>query len=204
MPSDDNTEYPFDVNNRAYQRFLNILPEHFEIASWTREDDSRPVMTTLIDIRSGDGFTVAIMDSLEMRDPYALIAVTRDGELSAYGAFEGETAAASHAPDLVMADTSVVATCTMPLRHRDRLALPADAWGSMPVPLAQRVRPAVAAAARAAALVLLDRSRAMLTIVGPFINHTEADNWHPRPDHDGDVDRLIVPLHPAPFDPHRP
>jgi hypothetical protein len=202
MSSDDNTDHPFDPTNRAYQRFLNVLPEHFEVFSWNRESDGRPVMTTLIDIGSGDSFTVALMDSLEVRDPYVLIAVTNDGALSAYGAFEGATAAANYAPDLVMADTSVVATCPMPLHHPDQAAPPADAWGSVPLPLAEQVRPATATA-RTAALVLLDRSRAMLTIVGPFIDHSEADNWHPGPDHDWEFDSLIVPLHSAPIDPHR-
>jgi hypothetical protein len=81
-------------------------------------------------------------------------AFTTDGELSAHGPFDGQPAAASHAPHLAMADATVAATRAMPLHHPNQPVIPADAWLAVPTDLA---RPAPLDA-RAAALVLLDRA----------------------------------------------
>jgi hypothetical protein len=194
------TGYPFDTDNRAYRRLQTLLGEHFDVVGWDNADTGRPTLTTLIDIASGDTFTIAYLDSLELRDPHALLVFTVDGELSTHGPFDGEIAAASHAPHLAMIDATVAATRPMPLHHPDQPALPDDAWLPVPAELAHAARPAITDA-RAAALVLLDRTRCVLTVVGPFADHTAADTCQPTPHPDATVDRLIVALHPAPTEP---
>jgi hypothetical protein len=194
------TDNPFDTDNRAWRRYVDLLGEHFDVIGWTT-DDGRPVLTTLVDLGSGDMFTVAIIDSLEVREPHTLLAFTLGGELAAHGPFDGQPAAASFAPHLAMADAAVAATRAMPLHHPDQPVIPADAWLAMPAELAHRAHPALLEA-RAAALVLLDRTRALLTAVGPFRNHAEADAWPATPDLDPGIDRLIVALHSAPIEPH--
>jgi hypothetical protein len=191
------TGYPFDTDNRAYRRFVGLLGEHFDVVGWDNADTGRPTLTTLIDIASGDTFTIAYLDSLEVRAPHALLVFTVDGELSAHGPFDGEIAAASHAPYLAMTDASVAATRPMPLHHPDQPALPDDAWLPVPAELAHAARPAITDA-RATALVLLDRDRTLLTVIGPFADHAATDTWQPTANLDRTVDRLIVALHPAP------
>jgi hypothetical protein len=70
------TDHPFDTDNRAWQRFTDLLGEHFNVMTWTKQD-GRPVLTTLSDLATGDTFTVAILDSLEMRQPHALALLRR-------------------------------------------------------------------------------------------------------------------------------
>ena len=193
------TDYPFDTDNRAWRRFTQVLGEHFDVVDWAKED-GRPVLTTLVDLASGDAFTVAVLDSVEVRDPYALLAVTTGGDLAAHGPFDGEQAAASYTPQLAMTDAAVAATRPMPLHHPDQPAVPDDVWRPVPAELARLARPALADA-RTAALVLLDRDRAVLAAVGPFPGHTAADAWRPTPDLDPTTDRLVVPLHAIPVEP---
>ncbi len=193
------TDYPFDTDNRAWHRFTQVLGEHFDIVDWTKQD-GRPVLTTLVDLASGDAFTVAVLDSVEVRDPYALLAFTTGVELAAHGPFDGEQAAASYAPQLAMTDAAVAATRPMPLHHPDQPAVPDDAWRPVPADLARVARPALADA-RTAALVLLDRDRAVFATVGPFPGHTAVDAWRPIPDLDPTTDRLVVALHAVPIEP---
>jgi hypothetical protein len=193
------TDYPFDTDNRAWRRFLDLVGEHFEVIGWNNADTGRPTLTTLIDIGSGDAFTVAILDSIEMREPYTLIASTIDGQLAAYGPFDGETAAGAYAPQLALADVTVAATRPTPLHHPSRPALPDDAWLPVPTELARLARPAPGDA-HAAALILLDRDAALLTVVGPFATQHAADIWRPTPDPYPGADRLIVALRPAGID----
>jgi hypothetical protein len=187
------TDYPFDTDNRAWRRFTQVLGEHFDVVNWAKEEDGRPVLTTLVDLASGDAFTVAVLDSVEVRDPYALLAFTTGGDLAAHGPFGGEQAAASYAPRLAMTDAAVAATRPMPLHHPDQPAVPDGIWHPVPADLARLARPALTDA-RTAALVLLDRDRAVLAAVGPFPGHTAADAWRPTPDLDPTTDRLVVPL----------
>jgi hypothetical protein len=49
------TGHPFDTDNRAWRRFVDILGEHFDVVGFTKED-GRPVLTTLVDLASGDAF----------------------------------------------------------------------------------------------------------------------------------------------------
>jgi hypothetical protein len=192
-------DYPFDTDNRAWRRFIDVLGEHFDVLDWTKED-GRPVLTTLVDLASGDAFTVAVMESLEVREPHTLLAFTTGGELAAHGPFDGEPAAESYAPHLATADATVAATRAMPLHHPDQPDIPDDAWLAIPPQYATLAHPALLDA-RAAALVLLDRTRTLLSVVGPFRNHAEADAWTPTPDLDPGIDRLIVALQPAPIGP---
>ncbi|MEU4715618.1 hypothetical protein AB0F73_18430 [Micromonospora purpureochromogenes] len=36
------TDYPFDVTNRAYQRFLTLASDHFEVIGWDNATTGRP------------------------------------------------------------------------------------------------------------------------------------------------------------------
>src|SRR4051794_32374824 len=73
----------FNPDNRAWRRFTTVAGEHFDVGDWTRED-GRPVRVSLTDLDSGDVLTLAILDSLENRDPYALLVLTADGAMAAY------------------------------------------------------------------------------------------------------------------------
>jgi hypothetical protein len=195
-----NPDHPFDTDNRAWRRFVDLLGEHFDVVDWTTQD-GRPVLTTLVDLDSGDTFTVAIMDSIEVREPHALLAFTTGGDLAAHGPFNGEPAAGSYAPDLAMTDATIAATRPVPLHHPDQQTLPDDAWLTVPAALAQAARSTLVDT-RAAALVLLDRTHGRLTAVGPFRNHASAAAWRAAPDLEPTIDRLIVALHTAPVEPH--
>src|SRR5690606_76628 len=92
------TEHPFDPTNRAWQRLTTVLTEHFHVYLWHRAPDGRPILVTLTDIASGDMTTLAVIDSLEQRDPYLLLAIDGDGTLRTYGPFAGHIAAAAHGP----------------------------------------------------------------------------------------------------------
>jgi hypothetical protein len=197
-----NTDHPFDTDNRAWRRFVDLLGEHFTVIGWTTED-GRPVLTTLADLDSGDTFTVAIMDSLEVREPHTLLAFTTDADLTAHGPFNGQPAAETYAPHLAMTAATIAATRAIPLHHPDQPTLPDNAWLPIPATLAQGARPALVDA-RATALVLLDRDHTRLTAVGPFRNHANAAAWRPTPDLDPAIDRLIIALHPAPIEPPTP
>jgi hypothetical protein len=97
----------FDPSNRAWQRLHIAAEEHLDVISWQR-DDGRPVLLSLIDLHSGDIVTLAVIDSLQMRDPHALLILTADPTtgpvLSAYGPFDGATAADNCAPRLALED----------------------------------------------------------------------------------------------------
>ncbi len=189
------TGYPFDTDNHAYQRLLTVSGEHLHGVCWTR-DDGRPVMLTLYDLASGDTITIALLDSIEARHAHALLAVHRDGTLRVHGPFDGETAAARHAPALAMADLSVAATLPLPLHHPGGGDLPPDdAWRPRhhQVPMTSTAAP-VHAQPAPAALVLLDQPRQRLAVVGPFPDHTAAMRWEPATFPDADVDCLIVPI----------
>lgn len=191
------TGYPFDTDNRAYQRLLTVSGEHLQALSWT-SDDGRPVMLTLYDLATGDALTIALLDSIEAHRAHALLALRRDGTPSIHGPFDGESAAAAHAPGLAMSDPSVAATLPLPLHHPGDGDLPPDdAWR----PLHQQAVVSTTTAATTsaqpaqAALVLLDRQRQRLAVVGPFPDHTAALRWEPATFPDSGVNRVIVPMH---------
>ncbi|MBM0260120.1 hypothetical protein [Micromonospora sp. 4G55] len=189
-----NTDYPFDVANRAYQRFLTLTSDHFEVVGWDNATTGRPAMITLIDIGSRDAFTFALLDTVEDRQPHALLAATTTA-MSLHGPIPGRAAAADYAPHLAMHDADIAATTPVALHHPNQPHISPDEWLSIP--------PAIAAAARtstldstAFALVLLDRDRTQLTVVGPFASISQAEAWQPAADGWPPVDRLLVAVHP--------
>ncbi|MGX4657849.1 hypothetical protein ACWCHM_29640 [Micromonospora sp. SCSIO 07396] len=189
-------EHPFDTDNRAWRRLDDVTGEHFDAITWTRDPDGRPVLLTLTDIHSGDTVTLAVLDSLEIRDPHTLLTVHTSGELDAHGPTSGATAAGSHAATLALDSTTLAATRPVPLHAPAATALPATCWVDLPTDLAAALRPALDDA-RAAVLVLLDRTSGRLAAVGPFPTHAAADVWQPDTGPGRTADRLIVPLRPV-------
>ncbi len=130
----------FDPTNRAWQRLHVAVEEHLDVITWRRED-GRPVLLSLVDLRSGDVVTLAVIDSLQMRDPHALLILTADSTtsrpvLSAYGPFDGATAADNAAPRLALEDPNRLGGATVPLVHPDQPTVPDTAWIDMPADLA--------------------------------------------------------------------
>ena len=146
---------------------------------------------------SGDIVTLAVLDSLEIRDPYALLALTTDLTVTAHGPFDDRTVADSYAPRLATADPRVTGTCPVPLHHPDQPTMPDTAWVPMLPAIATRVTPAPAGAAPVA-LLLLDRNTGRHALVGPFPHHRAAQAWQPTPPAGPDIDRDVLSLHPAP------
>ncbi|SCF42694.1 hypothetical protein GA0070216_115109 [Micromonospora matsumotoense] len=190
------SEYPFDTDNRAWRRLSSVTSEHFDAITWTRDPDGRPVLLTLTDMPTGDVVTLAVLDSLEIRDPYTLLAVHTGGELDAYSPTSGATAAGAHAATLALDSTTLAATRPAPLHDPTATALPAACWVDLPTDLAAALHPALYDA-RTCALVLLDRTGGRFAAVGPFPAHAAADAWQPDDGPGRTADRLIVPLHPV-------
>ncbi|MFC4148049.1 hypothetical protein ACFO0M_17475 [Micromonospora mangrovi] len=189
-----NTPYPFDANNHAYQRFLTLTGEHFEVVRWDTTT-GRPALLTLIDISSRDAFSVALLDTDEDPQPHALLAVTTDAALSLHGPIRGRAAAADYAPHLAMRDARVAATTPAALHHPDTPTIRPDEWLTVP--------PDIASAAHtppgdttSVGLVLLDRDRAQLAVVGPFPTSGDAQAWQSDTDGWPTIDRLTVALQP--------
>ncbi|MET8062171.1 hypothetical protein [Micromonospora sp. NPDC005313] len=188
-------DHPFDTDNRAWRRLSDVTSEHFDVITWNRDPDGRPVLLTLRDMRTGDTVTLAVLDSLEIRDPHALLAVHTSGELGAHGPTSGAEAAHSHAATLALDSTTLAVTRPVPLHDPAVTDLPATSWVDLPPDLAPILRPALDDA-RTAVLVLLDRTEGWLATIGPFPNHAAADTWQPADGPGRTADRLTVPLHP--------
>ncbi|RSM65117.1 hypothetical protein DMB66_17735 [Actinoplanes sp. ATCC 53533] len=195
MPSSEPSNNPFDPDNRAYQRWQKLLDQHFHVLVWTIDDSNRPALVTMKDPDSGDAFTVAILDSAEVRDPHVLLTATAAAHLSAYGPFDGAPAAASAAPSLARARTNIRATCPVPLHNPDGPSLPDSMWRAIPSALAG-IQPAPDDAPRAA-LILLDRATWRVAAVGPFTDPAAAERCRPAGE-PAAVDRLVIALQPAP------
>ena len=181
-------------DNRAYRRFAALLNEHFDIADWHRNDntDGVPVMTTVKDLRSGDLFTLALIDSLEETATAVLLAIAGDGHLTAHGPFRGQQAADHHAPQLALADPDIAYTRACALHDPAQPDVQVAAWTPVPTTVLTMLRPTPITAGPAV-LVLFDQTEERLAVVGPFPGHTSADQWH---DAASPVtDRLVVPLH---------
>ncbi|MFG1719089.1 hypothetical protein ACGFLT_29030 [Micromonospora chalcea] len=188
-------EHPFDTDNRAWRRLRDVTSEHFDAITWNRAPDGRPVLLTLRDMRTGDTVTLAVLDSLEIRDPHALIAVHTSGDLDAHGPTSGADAAHSHAATLALDSTTLAVTRPVPLHDPAVTDLPATGWVDLPPDLAHILRPALDDA-RTAVLVLLDRTDGRLAAIGPFPTHAAADTWQPADRPGRTAGRLTVPLHP--------
>jgi hypothetical protein len=192
------TDHPFDTDNRAWQRLLAVSSEHLETVTWSRAD-GRPVMLSFYDLATGDGFTVAVLDPIEARDAYALLVLHHDDTLAVHGPFDGPTAAARHAPTLAMTDQSVAATLPLPLHHPGAGDLPPDdAWA--PLQHLPAITDAALPQGTHTALVLLDRPRQRLAVVGPFPDRAAALRWAPTPfPPDAGIDATVAVLHLAPM-----
>jgi hypothetical protein len=174
--TDTDTANPFDTGDRAWRRFAEVTSDHFNLATWTRED-GRPILMSVCDLASGDVFTVAVLDSLEMHQPHALLACHRDGTIIVHGPFDGPAAAQHHASTLAVNDTSIAATIALPLHHPSNDHLPADdTWRPLPLLPLDTTTPQ-ADAPSPAALVLIDPIRQRLAAIGPFPHHNTALRW---------------------------
>ncbi|MEV6514969.1 hypothetical protein AB0M37_04180 [Micromonospora chalcea] len=196
-------DHPFDTDNRAWRRLSDVTSEHFDVITWNRDPDGRPVLLTLRDMRTGDTVTLAVLDSLEIRDPHALLAVHTSGELGAHGPTSGAEAAHSHAATLALDSTTLAVTRPVPLHDPAVTDLPATSWVDLPPGLAPVLRPALDDA-RTAVLVLLDRTEGWLAAIGPFPDHAAADTWQPADGPGPTADRFTVPLHPITIEQARP
>lgn len=193
--TDSDTEAPFDTDNHAWRRFTTVADDHFEVVTWTRPDD-RPVMVCLVDLHTGDTCTLAILDSVEVRDPHALLILTATGEVTVHGPATGAIAAEGHAAHLALTDTTVAASRPVPLHDPATTALPDTVWADLPpMPVAPA---AVDGDVRAVAVLLIDRDRDRdrLAVVGPFSGRATAQRW--RPTNGGTAERHITALHPIP------
>jgi hypothetical protein len=195
-PADGAAIGEFNPDNRAWHRLGAVADEHFDRSDWTRED-GRPVMLTLTDLDSGDMITLAVIDSLENRHPYVLLAVSADGAMCAYGPFDGDVAASGYAPRLAAADPTIVATCPAPLNPADQPVLPETGWLALPQQVAASAHPPPGQPGPAV-VVLLDRARAIAATVGPFDDRSAAGAWAPTPEIDPALDRLVIGLQPPP------
>ena len=198
MLTDTAAIHPFDPGNRAYRRWRRVVDEHFTVIAWETAAAGRPALVTMMDPGSGDAFTIALVESLEERDPCALLAVTATAQLLAYGPFAGEQATASAAPQLAQASPDIHATCPVPLHDPAEPTLPDSVWRGVPSDLGD-LKPAPADCP-SAALILLDRAAGCVATVGPFAVDTAATLWQPTPTVAPDVERLVIALRPAPAD----
>lgn len=188
----------FNPDNRAYRRFCALIGEHFEVVGWTISDTDRPALTTLVDIHSGDAFSIALVDSVEEHEPHALLALTDTHELLAYGPFHGQSAAGAAAAPLALGNPAIAVTRPLALHDPTDPNIPDDLWKPFP--------PAVAPDPRARdradedgpfAAVLVDRPNRQVAVVGPLDNQETALAWRPDPAQSL-VDHLVIPLRPAP------
>ncbi len=194
-------EYPFDTDNRAWQRLLAVASEHFEVLTWTREHDGRPMIITLVDASGGDTVSLAVLDSLEGSEPYVLLAVHTDGGFTAHGPGKGPATAQEYESVLARTDATIAATVVVPLHDPAEQVVPDAAWRHVPDDIAARLR-AAPADTRTGVVVLLDRAGQRLAVAGPFIDEVSADVWAPA-EAGEPIEQLLVPLTPILPD-HRP
>lgn len=193
-------DYPFDTANRAYQRFLSLASDHFEVLSWDDATTGRPTLITLTDIGSRDTFSLALLDSVEDRAPHALLAVTTTAALSLHGPIAGHAATADYAPHLAINNPEIAATTPVALHNPTQTHVGDDQWTAVPPDIAQAARTTTVDAPRVA-LALLDRDRARLAVIGPFATLDAADAWQPTAHPQPAADRLLLPMH-APDSPY--
>lgn len=201
MRYDSDNEYPFDTDNRAWQRLLAVASEHFEVLTWIREHDGRPTILTLTHASSGDVVSLAVMDSLEVTDPYVLLAVHTDGRLTAHGPGTGQATAQEYGPVLALTDTTTAATAAVPLHDPAEPTVPDTAWRHLPDDVAAHLRTAPADT-RTTVVVLLDRAGQRLAVAGPFTDEVSATVWAPAGAGEA-IEQLLVPLRPIVSD-HQP
>lgn len=169
---------PFDETNRAWQRLSALLDEHFEVMHWHRESDRRPVLVVLSDLNSGDMVALAVMDSLEQRDPYLLLAIDQDGQASLHGPFTGGQEATRYGPVLALRDDNLALTHPIALTDPDQPP-PDSAWIALPDGLAGPDTLTVPAAAdgEPVAVLLHDPATGRVAATGPFPDDEHAHAW---------------------------
>lgn len=187
-------EYPFDTDNRAWQQLLAVASEHFEVLTWKREGDGRPMIITLAHAASGDMVSLAVMDSLEVTEPHVLLAVHTDGRLTAHGPGKGPATAQEYAPVLALTDATTAATVAVPLHDPTEPSVPDAAWRHVPDDITAGLRTAPADT-RTGVVVLLDRAGQRLAVAGPFADEVSATVWAPA-EADEAIEQLLVPLAP--------
>lgn len=187
--SDGNPPEATFSTNRAYQRFIRLIEEQFDVLTWT-QGDGDPVFVTLTDLATGDTISLAYLDSLEIDTPAALLTWT-GGLLAAHGPFDGLPAARQYGFDLAMADRAVAVTQPIPLLPPADRDITTDTW--------QPVMPSAMTGTRAAVCdtptvvtVLHDPVADTAVCAGPFLTTVDARAW--RPVLDRDANRLVLPL----------
>ncbi|GIM90127.1 hypothetical protein [Paractinoplanes toevensis] len=198
MRDSNDDKYPFDTDNRAWQRLLALASEHFEVLTWARED-GRPAILSLVHVSSGDTISLTVLDSLEVSDPHVLLAVHTDGRLTAHGTVAGPATALEYAPDLVLTDGMITATVAVPVHNPTDANIAPDAWRHLPDDLADRLLDAPPETG-ACMVVLLDRAGHRLAAGGSFLSPASASAWKPG---DDAVEWFLVPLYPIVADRHR-
>jgi hypothetical protein len=187
---------PVNPDNRAYRQLRSTVTEHLDLVTWATADGV-PVLLTLIDIDSGDAITLALLDSHEIREPHVLLAVTTGVAVTAHGPFNGNTAAANHAPLLAINDERIAATRPLRLHHPHHTTIAALGWVDIPEPLLAGLRPADLNT-RSVTLLLLDRAAARIAAIGPYPHPAAARAWAQRTGLPAGVEPVSVPLLPTP------
>jgi hypothetical protein len=133
------TDQPPQAGSAVWQRFWELVEEHFETVCWN-DDDGRPTLLTLIDLASGEALTLTPLDAMDT-DPAAVLAVSAaDTSLSARGPLAGSAAANDLTLRLAEAtDRPTGAACPVLLHPPDQPHPPPQAWLEMPEPIARDV-----------------------------------------------------------------
>lgn len=177
-PSRPHGTNQFDETNRAWLRLSNLLDEHFDVTQWRHATTGHLVMVTLADLKSGDMVTLAVMDSLEQRNPHLLLAIGQDGQASLHGPFAGGHDAAQYGPVLALRDDNVAMTHPIALTNPDQPP-PDSSWIALPDGLAGLDTLAVPAAAdgEPVAVLLYDPTTGRVAATGPFPDDKHACAW---------------------------
>ncbi|MEU1606070.1 hypothetical protein [Micromonospora matsumotoense] len=166
-------DYPFDPTNRAYQKFLHLASEHFDITHWGHTTTGRPAMLTLVDVATRDAFSLTLIDTIGDRQPHVLLAVTTDATLSLHGPISGAATTAHYAAHLALHHPDVAATTPAALHHPSITTIDPSQWPTVPPDIAATAH-AECADTSSVGVVLLDRDRAQLAVVGPFPTSDDA------------------------------
>ncbi|MDG4803634.1 hypothetical protein [Micromonospora sp. WMMD980] len=186
--------YTFNPSNRAYQCFLALASDHFEIVDWRGTATGQARLVTLIDIGSRDAFSLALLDTAEDHQPHALLAYATTHTLALHGPIPGRAAAADYAPHLAMHNPHITATTPISLHRPDNPRLRDDEWTSLPTDIAHAAS-ITTLDGGSVALALLDRANATVAVIGPFPTIDAADAWHPAADGWPPADRLLLAVH---------
>ncbi|GIG63392.1 hypothetical protein Lfu02_77640 [Longispora fulva] len=191
-PSDAHTtgQRLVNVNNRAFQRFLALLPDHFDVNRWEIPDTGQTVAVLLTDAASGDSFQVAFLDSAEPAAPSVLITIDLSGAVRAVGVYPSQDSAADSADDIAAADESVAMSVALILN--DPVA--AGAWLPVTGHIVEVVHQPDEDFERAVVL-LVDHARLQLAATGPFPDRASAEAFAAQAGRG--IGRIVAPLRDA-------